>query len=112
LDRGEQAGVAQLRREDRRVVLLRRRFEAIVVAAAVVAEEQLALRVEAKAGDREGSIRQFLVPRDLALLMADAPDAAGAPVAVDVRPEEVRQLLAAVDDAAGHRPRLGMVVLR
>src|SRR5438552_17107013 len=43
--------------------------------------------------------------------MPDAPDAASREVAVEVRPAQPRQLRAVVDDAAGHRPRLGVVVL-
>src|SRR5262249_19334198 len=43
--------------------------------------------------------------------MADAPDAAGREVTVEIRPPQVRQFGTVIDDAAGHRAGLGVMVL-
>src|SRR5262249_32654704 len=82
---GAQPRLAQARGELRPLHLLRRLLQA-VVAAAVVGDQQLAFGVEAEARYLERGAGQLLVPGDLAALVADAPDLARGPVAVDVGP--------------------------
>ena len=74
----------------------------------MVADQEFALRVDAEAGDLEG-VGDLLVPVDLLAVVLERPDLAGRVVAVDVGPAQIGELLAVVDDAAGQRPRLGVV---
>src|SRR5262249_39807742 len=57
----------------------------------------------AEPGDLQGRGRQLAVPGDAAVLVADAPDFARGPVAVEVRPAQLRELVPVVDEAAGER---------
>ena len=77
----------------------------------VVDDVQLARVVGAEAGDVEGRVDQLPVPDGLGAIVLDPPDVAGGPVAVDVGPDQVGQVRAAVDPAAGERAGLAVGVL-
>src|SRR5262245_4631950 len=109
LDRREQAGLRERRWEVRVLRAAVIALQRVQRAAVIVQEIELAGVVFAEGGEADRR------PRDLGHLLgavaleAGRPQAARLPIAKDVRPEQLRELLAAIDvaagDAAGDRVR-------
>ena len=115
-DRREEPALREFFRERGLILGDRRcgheRVEATRLAGLMIADQHLALGVGAEARDLERGVGDELVPGDLLAIVADAPDAAGRIVGVDVGALELRQGRACVDESAGHRPRLGVGMFR
>ena len=110
-DRFEQAGLAELPREILRVRGWRRGDELIDAPSHVVHDVKLAGVVFIECDDSVVRLRDLLMPEDLLTVVSECPDLAGIVVPVDVGADEVFQPRAAIDIAAGDRPRLGVGVL-
>src|SRR5262245_56099393 len=108
-NRREQARFAQLPRE---TVLDRRRGIELqrMHLAAVVDEVQVSRPVETEADGLQPSGGQLLLPDNLIVLQAQAPNLAGGEVPVNVGPVQVLET-PAIELAAGDGARLGMRVL-
>ena len=77
----------------------------------MIADQHLPLRVGAEAGDLQRGVGNEFVPGDLFAIVADAPDAAGGVVGVDISALQFRQGGAVVDQPTGHRAGLRVRVL-
>src|SRR5947199_8416853 len=105
-DAGKKPAFAELSWKGRRRRLRRRRLKIVVAAvaiAAMIGDEQFAVAVDCETRDVERGVGEQLVPGDLGAIVANAPNAAGGVIAIDVRAVELGQLAAVIDVAAGHR---------
>src|SRR5256885_179904 len=106
----KEAGFAQPDGELRWVLLFRRWLQ-LIETAAMVRDQKLALGIGAETRDLHGGVGQLLMPDNLAVVVANTPDLAGGPIAVEIGAPQLRQLGPVIDDAAGQRTHFGMGVL-
>src|SRR5688572_8497028 len=104
------AGFAQQGRELVRSALGRRGDQPIKCAA-MIDNEQFTGVADAEGGDLEFGAREFLVPGEPRSIMARAPDRAARVVTINVGPIEFGEALAVINDAAGERAGLGVMML-
>src|SRR5262245_1459550 len=90
--------------------MLRSAHEAID-AATMIHDEELALLVHSEGGDLERGIGQLAMPERALAVVFHSPDPAARVVSVNVGAVQLGKLASPVDDAAGERPELGVMML-
>src|SRR5262245_60927269 len=108
LRRDKQSRFAQLLRKCRNWLSFRCGNQLVNRAVHEIDEVQLSGVIFAEGDDPERSVHEFLLHRDRFAVVAQRGDLAGVVVAVDVSARKVLALRAAVDEAAGHRTKIGM----
>src|SRR4051812_38488483 len=77
----------------------------------MIGNDQLAPGIDTEPGDLQRSLRQFAMPGHLTAVVAESPNPPGGPVAIDVGVLQFRERLSAINDAAGQRAHLRMMMV-